>query len=131
MTARSQDDSLWVPVVYDGSKKGEYIVHSLGDGGFVKWPVIHSANAEARQAWINKVEEKEPAYQFTVWETGETWTVPMPEGSPIPDAKVTIGFLASAQLIVNPAPYTTDTIKEAVQIAKDLNCDLLVIKRKH
>ena len=103
MTARLPDNSdpLWGPYVYDGSKKGEHVPHSLGDGDFVKWPVIHSANVEARKEWINKVEAKTPLYRFTVVGTGETWTGPMPEGSPLPNAKVTVGFAATEQLVIN------------------------------
>ena len=72
---------------------------------------------------------KEPMYEFTVVETGETWVGPMPAGSPAPDAVVTIGFPATEQLVVHHAPYTTDTVQEAVQIAKDLNSDLVVLKK--
>ena len=101
MTARLQDggDPLWGPYIYDGSKKGEHVPHSLGDGEFVAEPLIHSASAEDRQEWINKVEAKASLYQFTVAETGETWTGLMPESSPIPNAKVTIGYPATKQLV--------------------------------
>ena len=101
MTARLQDDGdpLWGPYVYDGSKKGEHVHHSIDTLVAVESPVIHSANAEARQEWINKVEAKASLYQFTVAETGETWTGLMPESSPIPNAKVTIGYPATEQLV--------------------------------
>ena len=61
-------DSKCGDVVYDGTKKGEHIHHSI--------------------------------YQFTVVETGETWTGPMPvvQGAPI-NCKVTIGYRATEHLV--------------------------------
>jgi len=104
MTVRWQEneDSLWGPCVYDGSKKGEYIKHSLDDA-FSEEPLIHSANAEDRQEFITEL-QKEPLYKFTVVQTGETWTGTMPEGSPLPSAKITIGWEPTEQLVI-------DTIK--------------------
>lgn len=69
------NDSKCSDVVYDGTKRGEYIPHSLGDGDFVK-------------------------YTFTVAEIGKTWTGPMPKskGPPL-ECRVTIGMLAAGQLV--------------------------------
>jgi len=69
------DDSKCGNVVYDGTKRGQYIPHSLGDGDFVK-------------------------YTFTVAGTGKTWTGPMPESKDSPlDCRVTIGIPAAGQLV--------------------------------
>lgn len=55
---------------------------------------------------------KEPMYEFTVWETGETWVGTMPEGSPIPNAKVTIGFPATEHLVVQRTACTNKITPE-------------------
>jgi len=102
---KEDGDSLWGPCVYDGSKKGEYIKHSLDDA-FSEEPLIHLANAEDRQEFITEL-QKEPLYKFTVVHSGETWVVPMPEGSPIPNAKVTIGWEPTEQLVIEKKPNMT------------------------